>query len=73
MFKSGKILKTTDLIINFATIGLINALLFAIMIIIPVFKALRKRINHERVNCLPDVILDKILLGARTFFLMIIQ
>jgi len=43
------------------------------MILIPVFKAIRKRINQERVNCLPDWVLDKILLAVNTAFLLIIQ
>lgn len=44
-----------------------------IMIIIPCFKAFRKRVTDQRVLFLPNPILDKILLGTKTLFLIIIQ
>jgi hypothetical protein len=43
--RSAKLFKTADLVINMEIIGFINIALFLLMIIIPTFKAFRKRIN----------------------------
>lgn len=43
------------------------------MVVVPIFKVIRKRINKERVNCLPDMTLDKIMMGVNFIYFMMIQ
>lgn len=58
---------------NFAAIGLANLIVFSLIIIITVFKNVRKKCSSERVRCFPDWILDKIVLGLSIGFFFLIQ
>lgn len=54
-------------------VGPIDLLLVLLMVVVPLFKAIRKRINKERANCLPDATLDKVMAAVNFVFLMMIQ
>lgn len=73
IFKSASLFKTGKLAINFAIVGIFNLILFLLMILIPTFKAIRKRITKDKVHFLPDSNLDKIMIAVCTFFLLSIQ
>jgi hypothetical protein len=73
LFKSKIFFKTTSIHRNISVLGGINLILVLLMIAIPVFKVIRKRINKERANCLPDAILAKILLCINFAYFMMVQ
>lgn len=72
-FKQRIFFKTPDVLANLSLVGPIDLLLVLLMVIVPLFKAIRKRINKERANCLPDASLDKLMTVVNFVFLMMIQ
>lgn len=73
LFKSQVYFKTTKISTNFRIIGVFNLILILIMLAVPIFKTIRRRINKERANCLTDTFLSKILLCVNFAYLMMIQ
>lgn len=72
-FKSKIYFKTASISKNMLILGPINLLLVLLMIAIPIFKIVRKKINKERANCLADPILSKILMCISFAYLMMMQ
>jgi hypothetical protein len=55
-------------------IGIVDILLYLLIIVIPLFKIIRKKcLNVDRAMFLPDWILDRIVIAINITFLVFIQ
>lgn len=62
-----------DLPGNLSGVGIASLVIFLLMLLLAVFKAIRKRLTNDRVHFLPDWILDRINTALALSFIFMIQ